>query len=46
MIFLVSAISLLALVAIVFIANELALSLDESSIEEWDAFGEAMENNK
>ena len=46
MIFLVSAISFFALVALVLIANRLALSLDESSIEEWDAFQDAMENGK
>ena len=46
MIFLISAISLFALIGIVLLANSLALSLDESSIEEWQEFGDAIEGNK
>lgn len=44
--FVVSFVSLLALIGIVLLATAASLSLDESSIEEWDAFNEAMENNK
>lgn len=46
MIFLISAISFLALVGIVLLANRLALSLDEASIEEWQEFGDAIEGTK
>jgi hypothetical protein len=46
MIFLVAALSLLALIALMFIVSRLSLSLDESSIEEWDAFNDAMEDGK
>lgn len=42
----VSLVSLFALVGIVLLATAASLSLDTSSIEEWDAFNDAMENNK
>lgn len=48
MIFLVSALSLLALMGIVLLANALALSfdLDEESLEEWETFKSAFGGKK
>ena len=42
----VSFVSLFALIGIVLLATAASFSLDESSIEEWDAFQDAMEKGK
>ena len=45
-IFAVSFVSLIALFGIVLLATAASLSLDETSIDEWDAFQDAMSQNK